>query len=274
MNVPTAEVESITRLVCFVGVIVLMTIWELVSPRRPYTASRVPRWLSNMGLVAINVALTRMLLPLTAFGTATLSAERGWGVLNHWPAPYWGRFAVAFAILDFAIYIQHVVFHAIPALWRVHRVHHADLDFDVTTGLRFHTAEIILSSFIKIGVVFALGPPVWAVVAFEVILNASSMFNHGNVQIPASLDKLLRLFIVTPEMHRVHHSIDVQETNTNFGFNLPWWDYLLGTYCAQPAAGHENMTIGVPQFRNERQVDRLPGMLTLPFMQSCSTRGQ
>jgi sterol desaturase/sphingolipid hydroxylase (fatty acid hydroxylase superfamily) len=224
--------------------------------------------MSNLALVALNSVLVRIVLPLTAIGAAMLASEYGWGLLNQWAAPAPIRFVIAVAALDLAIYVQHVLFHAVPALWRLHMVHHADLDFDVTTGLRFHTLEILLSTFIKIGVVLALGPPVSAVLTFEVLLNATSMFNHGNVRLPLWLDRVVRLFVVTPDMHRVHHSVDRNEANTNFGFNLPWWDYLLGTYRAQPAAGHDGMQIGVSHLRDERKVDRLPGMLALPFIGS------
>jgi sterol desaturase/sphingolipid hydroxylase (fatty acid hydroxylase superfamily) len=215
---------------------------------------------------ALNVLLVRLLLPLTAIGTATLVTEREWGLLNQWPVREWVRFVAAMVSLDFAIYLQHVLFHAVPALWRLHMVHHADLDFDVTTGLRFHTIEILISTFLKIGIVFALGPPVLAILMFEVLLNATSMFNHSNVRLPMRLDRMIRLFVVTPDMHRVHHSVDRREANTNFGFSLPWWDFLFGTYLAQPAAGHEGMQIGVSYVREEEKVDRLPGMLLLPFV--------
>ncbi|MGQ0637639.1 MAG: sterol desaturase family protein [Planctomycetaceae bacterium] len=259
------DIETSVRLGLFAGGLLLMAGWELAAPRRQLTVGKPLRWLSNLGLVVLNVVLIRLALPLTAVGTAALAADRQWGFLNQWSAPGWLRFVAAIALLDFAIYLQHVLFHAVPALWRFHLVHHADLDFDVTTGLRFHTIEILISTLIKIGVVFLLGASVWAVVTFEVLLNATSMFNHGNVRLPRALDRLLRLLVVTPEMHRVHHSVDRREANTNFGFNLPWWDYLLGTYRAQPAAGHEAMQIGLAHLRDERRVDRLPGMLALPF---------
>jgi sterol desaturase/sphingolipid hydroxylase (fatty acid hydroxylase superfamily) len=238
----------------------------LLAPRRRLIARRRPRWFSNIGLVALNVILVRWALPLTALGSAALAAERGWGMLNQWPAAGWVQFVVAIVALDFAIYLQHVLFHAVPALWRLHLVHHADLDFDVTTGLRFHTLEILLSTFIKIGVVFTLGPSVLAVLTFEVLLNATSMFNHSNVRLPLGLDRAVRLFVVTPDMHRVHHSTDRREANTNFGFNLPWWDLLLGTYRAQPAAGHDRMQIGVSHVRDEQTADRLQPMLLMPFV--------
>jgi sterol desaturase/sphingolipid hydroxylase (fatty acid hydroxylase superfamily) len=216
----------------------------------------------------LNVLLVRLVLPLTALGTAVFATENGWGLLNQSTPTAPIKFAIAVAALDLAIYVQHVLFHAVPALWRLHMVHHADLDFDVTTGLRFHTLEILLSTFIKIGVVLALGPPVSAVLTFDVLLNATSMFNHGNVNLPLWLDRVVRLVVVTPDMHRVHHSVDRNETNTNFGFNLPWWDYLMGTYRAQPTTGHEAMQIGVSHVRDERKADRLPGMLALPFVGS------
>jgi sterol desaturase/sphingolipid hydroxylase (fatty acid hydroxylase superfamily) len=254
------------RLACFAAVFTAIALWEWRAPRRRLTAQKTRRWMSNLALVALNSALVRIVLPLTAIRAAALARENQWGLLNQWQAPLAIRFLIALAALDLAIYLQHVLFHAVPALWRLHMVHHADLDFDVTTGLRFHTLEILLSAFIKIGVVLALGPPVSAVLTFEVLLNATSMFNHGNVRLPLWLDRLVRLVVVTPEMHRVHHSVDRNETNTNFGFNLPWWDYLLGTYRAQPAAGHEEMQIGLTHIRDERKADRLPGMLSLPFV--------
>lgn len=265
MNGPLFGIEIGARLGCFSGVLLLMTLWELLAPRRRLTVRKSRRWLSNLGLVALNVVLIRLALPLTAFGTAALASQHGWGLLNQWSAPVWLRFLVAVLALDFAIYLQHVLFHAVPMLWRVHMVHHADLDFDATTGLRFHTLEMLISTLIKIGVVFALGPSVRAVLTFEILLNATSMFNHGNVRLPAPVDRALRLLVVTPEMHRVHHSIVPAETNSNFGFNLPWWDRLLGTYRDQPAEGHERMRIGLSHLREEREVDRLPGMLALPF---------
>jgi sterol desaturase/sphingolipid hydroxylase (fatty acid hydroxylase superfamily) len=265
MNGPTIGAESVARSACFLGILLTMAVWELVAPRRRLTVHKSPRWFSNLGLVALNAVLVRLILPLSVAGMAVATAARGWGLLNQWAAPLWVRFLITIIALDFVIYVQHVLFHAIPALWRLHMVHHADLDFDVTTGLRFHTIEILISTVIKIGVVLALGPPGWAVLTFEILLNGTSMFNHSNVRIPIWLDRLLRVFVVTPDMHRVHHSVDRREANTNFGFNLPWWDFLLRTYRAQPAAGHVGMQIGVSHLRDEHRVDRLPGMLALPF---------
>lgn len=257
--------EIAFRLGCFGGVLLLMSLWELRAPRRPLSVRKAPRWASNLGLVAMNVVLCRLFLPITAVGAALAAESRGWGLLHLviWPAGL--EIILALLAFDLAIYLQHVMFHAVPALWRLHMVHHADLDFDVSTGVRFHTLEILLSALIKVAVVTVVGPAAAAVVVFEVLLNATSMFNHGNVRLPSWLDRRLRWFVVTPEMHRVHHSVIRAETNSNFGFNLPWWDFLLGTYRSQPSAGHEKMTIGTSELRDELQADRLPRMLMIPF---------
>jgi sterol desaturase/sphingolipid hydroxylase (fatty acid hydroxylase superfamily) len=259
------EREPTIRLTAFAGVLAVMALWELLAPRRRLTAARRVRWVSNLGLVTINTLAARLVLPLSAVGVARLAQERGWGLLANIDLPAWLAVALAIVALDLVLYLQHVLFHAVPALWRLHMVHHADLDFDVTTGIRFHTLEILLSLGIKTAAVVLLGAPVLAVLLFELLLNATALFDHANVRLPAGLDRVLRLVLVTPEMHRVHHSADPEETNSNFGFSLPWWDYLLGTYRARPAAGHEGMTIGLSQFRDER-VLRLPWMLALPFL--------
>jgi sterol desaturase/sphingolipid hydroxylase (fatty acid hydroxylase superfamily) len=257
--------ESAIRLGAFGGVLLLMLVWELLAPRRRRTVRRPLRWSGNLGLVALDTLLVRLVIPVGAVGMAFLAAERGWGVLNNLTLPLWLAVALSFVVLDLVIYLQHVMFHAVPALWRLHMVHHADLDFDTTTGVRFHPIEILLSMAIKLGAVVLLGAPAVAVLLFEMALNATSLFNHGNVRLPAWLDRALRLIVVTPEMHRVHHSVRPHETNSNFGFNLPWWDFLLGTYRAQPTDGHEQMTIGLEQFRDE-SVERLDRMLVLPFV--------
>jgi sterol desaturase/sphingolipid hydroxylase (fatty acid hydroxylase superfamily) len=258
--------EPAIRLGCFLGVLLLMALWEALAPRRRLTVRRPLRWTSNLGLVALNTLAARLLVPMGAVGVALAAQENGWGLFHNVALPDWLAVVLAVVVLDLAIYLQHVMFHAVPMLWRLHMVHHADLDFDVTTGARFHTIEILLSLGIKAAVVILLGAPALAVLIFEVLLNATSMFNHGNVRLPGWLDRLLRLLLVTPEMHRVHHSVIVRETNSNFGFNLPWWDFLFGTYRAQPAQGHEGMTIGLEQFREEKVADRLPRMLLLPFV--------
>ncbi len=256
--------EAAVRLGGFLTVFTGMALWEAAAPRRPRSYSRFRRWPSNLAIVALNTALVRILLPATAVSLALAGEKRGWGLLNNLPIPAWMAVVASVVLLDVAIYLQHVMFHAVPALWRVHRMHHADLDFDVTTGARFNPIEIVLSMLIKFGLVAALGATGLGVLVFEVLLNATSMFNHGNARIPVRLDRYLRWFVVTPDMHRVHHSIVVGETNSNFGFNLPWWDRLLGTYRDQPAAGHEGMKIGIEQFREAREL-WLDRMLLQPF---------
>ena len=256
--------ESGIRVAVFLGVLAAMALWEAAAPRRRREIPRVLRWSNNLAVVVIDTLLVRLTFPIVAVGLAVVAQERGWGFFNIVGAPGWAAFVVSMLALDLAIYLQHVMLHAVPALWRLHRMHHADLEFDVSTGVRFHPAEILLSMAIKLAVVAALGPPAVAVMVFEVLLNATSMFNHSNVRIPLAIDHLLRCVVVTPDMHRVHHSILPYETNSNFGFNLPWWDRLLGTYRAQPRQGHEEMTIGIEQFRTRRDlwIDRL---LLQPF---------
>jgi sterol desaturase/sphingolipid hydroxylase (fatty acid hydroxylase superfamily) len=257
--------EATIRLGFFFGVFALMAAWELRAPRRALTLARSQRWLGNLGLVALNTVLLRLVFPAAAVGMAAFASARGWGLLNAVDIPHLLAVTIAVVALDFVIWLQHVMFHAIPALWRLHRVHHADLDYDLTTGARFHPVEILLSMLVKFAAIAALGPPVLAVILFEVILNAMAMFNHANVCLPPRLDRILRWLVVTPDMHRVHHSVEDDETNSNFGFSLSWWDRLLGTYRDQPRAGHEGMIIGIRGFRDPRVVDRLPGMLALPF---------
>ena len=243
-----------------------MALWERLAPRRQLTVRKRPRWASHLSLVVLNTIVTRLVVPITAVAAAVVAESRGWGLLHRVEWPEWLEVLLAVLAFDLAIYLQHVLFHRVPFLWRLHLVHHADIDLDVTTGLRFHTLEILLSALIKLAVVIVLGPQAVAVVVFEVLLNATSMFNHSNVKLPERVDPLLRWIIVTPDMHRVHHSILRAETNSNFGFNLPWWDRLLGTYTAQPATPHETMTLGLAHLRDELQVERLPGMLALPFL--------
>jgi sterol desaturase/sphingolipid hydroxylase (fatty acid hydroxylase superfamily) len=252
--------EPWIRLGIGAGVFAAVAAWEVIAPRRFQPIGRWIRWPNNLGVLIIDTILLRLLFPAAAVGVALGGEERGWGPLNNLPLPRWIAVAVAVIVLDLAIYFQHVLFHAVPALWRLHRMHHADLEFDVTTGVRFHPLEILLSMVIKIGVIVALGAPALAALIFEVLLNASSMYNHGNVVLPRVIDRVLRNVVVTPEMHRVHHSIVPAETNSNFGFNLPWWDRLFGTYRAQPAAGHAGMTIGIDLFRHveDLRLDRMP----------------
>jgi sterol desaturase/sphingolipid hydroxylase (fatty acid hydroxylase superfamily) len=246
--------EPVIRLSCFLGVLLLMVLWEALTPRRTQSIKRLLRWPNNLSLVVLDTLLVRLLFPFAAVGMAFLAQSKGWGLLNIVPLPPWFTVPAAALLLDLTIYGQHVAFHAVPLLWRLHRMHHADLEFDVTTGLRFHPGEIVLSMLIKLAAVLMLGASPLAVLVFEVLLNATSMFNHGNVRLPPRLDGLLRALVVTPEMHRVHHSIDRQETDSNFGFNLPWWDRLFGTYRAQPALGHIRMTLGIDRFRDPREL--------------------
>jgi sterol desaturase/sphingolipid hydroxylase (fatty acid hydroxylase superfamily) len=258
--------EPAIRLGFFIGIFVLMALWELASPRRKLAVSKMSRWGNNLGLVIINSVILRLVFPAGAIGIAAFAASNGWGLLNYYEQPLAIAILLSVVAMDFVIYLQHVLVHAIPLLWRLHRVHHADLDYDLTTGARFHTLEIIISMLIKFATIVALGPPVVAVVIFEVILNGMSMFNHANVKLPLPVDRALRLLVVTPDMHRVHHSVEENEANSNYGFNLAIWDRLFGTYIDQPRAGHEGMTIGIHQLRDPKQVNRLPGMLLLPFV--------
>ena len=256
--------EPVIRLSVFLGIFALVALFEALAPRRPRSLSRLARWPSNLGVVAVNTLVVRLAFPTAAVGLALIAEARGWGLLNLIDLPFWLAVVISVVVLDGVIYLQHVMFHAVPALWRLHRMHHADQDFDVTTGARFHPIEILLSMALKLAAITALGPPALGVLIFEVLLNTTAMFNHGNWKIPLAVDRVLRLVVVTPDMHRVHHSILPEEANSNFGFNLPWWYRLFGTYRDQPAAGHEAMTIGIEQFR-EPADQRLDRMLIQPF---------
>lgn len=257
--------EAAIRLVSFCFILAGMAAWEVIAPRRRLQLTRMARWPHNLGIVVVNTLLVRVVFPTAAVGMALYAQSRGWGLLSGLNISDWILVPLCVLLLDLAIYLQHVMFHAVPLFWRFHRMHHADLDFDVTTGARFHPVEIILSMLIKFAVIIALGPPAIAVLVFETVLNATSMFNHGNARIVPVVDGVLRWFVVTPDMHRVHHSIEDDETNSNFGFNLPWWDRLFGTYRDQPRAGHTEMIIGIRGFREPRVCDRLSGMLMIPF---------
>jgi sterol desaturase/sphingolipid hydroxylase (fatty acid hydroxylase superfamily) len=258
--------ESLVRFSVFLGVFTAMILWEFFRPRRLLTQPRRKRWVTNLGLTFLNMILVRITVGGAAYAAAVFAAEQGMGVLHWSPLPAWAAAVVTLLVLDFVVYLQHVMVHAVPVLWRLHRVHHADLGFDATTGLRFHPIEIFLSLGLKVAVVVLLGAVPWAVVAFEVILNASSVFNHGNVAIPESIDRWLRWAIVTPDMHRIHHSTRVVETNSNFGFSVSWWDRLCGTYRAQPARGQLGMEIGLSDYRTSLNLGQL---LLLPFQGSA-----
>jgi sterol desaturase/sphingolipid hydroxylase (fatty acid hydroxylase superfamily) len=259
-----ANAELMIRVGAALAVFSALALWELLAPRRALSIGRARRWPSNFGILVLDAVLVRLLIPTAAVGVAVVASQRGWGLLNITPWPGLLEGLIGFVALDLVVYAQHVAFHKVPVLWRLHRMHHADLDFDVSTGLRFHPIEIILSTLIKIAVVVLIGVPAAAVIAFEVALNATSMFNHSNAVMPLWLDRLLRLAVVTPDMHRVHHSIRRHETDSNFGFNMPWWDRLFGTYRALPEAGHDNMTIGLPSFRDPAEL-RLDRLITQPF---------
>jgi sterol desaturase/sphingolipid hydroxylase (fatty acid hydroxylase superfamily) len=259
------------RLIAFFGVLGAVALAELRWPRRRLVAPKALRWANNLALTFLNSLLLRWSFPVVAVGFAAMGEDRAWGLLNNWLLPAWLNAVIAVVLLDLVIYLQHVMFHAVPALWRLHRMHHADLDIDVTTGARFHPVEILLSMAIKLATIAALGAPAVSVLVFEVLLNATAMFNHGNVRLPEHVERWLRWLVVTPDMHRVHHSIVRQETDSNFGFNLPWWDRLLGTYREQPAAGHQGMTIGLPYFR-ELRFSWLHWLLLVPALEVPGTR--
>ncbi|MBK8754361.1 MAG: sterol desaturase family protein [Candidatus Competibacteraceae bacterium] len=262
--------EPIIRLGGFATMLALMMLWEWRQPRRVLNLRRTQRWPANLGIIVVDSVVVRLVFPVLAVGVAGLAEARGWGLFHRLPAPFWLAGIASLLLLDLAIYAQHVLFHKAPLLWRLHRMHHSDLDFDVTTALRFHPLEIVLSMLIKLGVVVALGAPPVVVMLFEVILNATAMFNHGNVHLPERLDRGLRWLLVTPDMHRVHHSIYPEETNSNFGFNLPWWDRLFGTYREQPGAGHIGMIIGLEFFRDQRATG-LMDLLLQPFLNAESS---
>lgn len=257
--------EPIIRALVFLGVFGALVMAERLLPRRSAFRYDKQRRTTNLSVLLVDVLLVRILLPAGAVGIAAFAQTREAGLLHGVDFPLSIEILIAFLALDLAIYLQHVVFHAVPLLWRLHRVHHADVHVDVTTGVRFHPLEILLSLLIKVGAIFLIGPPVIAVLLFEIALNATSMFSHSNVRLPRAVDALVRFVTVTPDMHRVHHSIERSETDSNFGFNLPWWDRLFGTYRAQPAAGHERMTLGIPQFRSIDDL-RLDRVLAQPFL--------
>jgi len=258
--------EPAVRLSAFFGVFALMAMWEAAAPRRARLLPRRVRWLHNLALVALNSLILRLLFPAAAVGFALLAAERGWGFLNAFAVPFWWAFALSVIALDFAVYLQHVMFHALPLLWRLHRVHHADADIDVTTGARFHPIEILLSMLIKFAAIAVLGAPAAAVLVFEVLLNATAMFNHANLRLRQPVDRLLRWMLVTPEMHRIHHSMEAAEANSNFGFNLPWWDRLCGTYRERARLPQESMAIGVQGLTGSAAAVKLTGLLAIPFV--------
>ncbi len=265
------ENELALRIFFFVGILAAVAIWEALSPKRVRLISRGIRWTHNLSLVILSSLSMRLVIPFTAVGAAAFSSEQQFGLLHYLDVPFVMAVVMSLLMLDFLIYLQHVIFHHVPIFWRLHKIHHIDQEIDVTTGVRFHPVEMILSALIKCAAVLLLGVPILAVVIFEILLNATAMFNHGNINLPKSVDRLLRLFIVTPDMHRVHHSVIPSETNSNFGFNLPWWDRIFGTYRAQPSLGHEKMDIGVKDYPSVYETGLMP-LLVIPFMKDKKQR--
>ncbi|PCI28237.1 MAG: fatty acid hydroxylase [SAR324 cluster bacterium] len=257
--------EVFLRVTFFISIFLLMALWEIFFPRRDLMTSKLVRWYANFSIVFLNNLLIRFLFPTAAIGIAIFCRQQGWGILNNWSLPSWLAIILAVILLDFTIYLQHVMFHFLPLLWRLHRMHHTDLDFDVSTAARFHPIEIIISMLIKISAITLLGAPAVAVFIFEVLLNGSAMFNHSNIRLPRKVDRVLRCCLVTPDMHRVHHSVIFKERNCNFGFNLPWWDWIFGTYRDQPRDGHQKMKIGTGTFLDVREL-HLHRLLMQPFL--------
>ena len=264
MSESVLQNEGAIRLGFFLGILVVIALWEIAAPRRSLIQSKLWRWPGTLGIVVINTVVMRLTFPILAVGAAVWTQQAGWGLFNIVALPAWLEVAVAVAVLDMVVYWQHRLFHVIPMFWRLHRMHHADVAFDVTTALRFHPIEIALSMVIKLAAVMVLGPAGLAVLIFEILLNGTAMFNHGNIRLPLGLDRWLRLLVVTPDMHRVHHSVLVGEYNSNFGFNLPWWDRLFGSYQDQPSLGHDQMSIGLSAYHG-RICANLLWMLVLPF---------
>lgn len=258
------QYEAIIRLSAFAGIFLIMALLEIAMPRKTRVAAKGMRWFTNISLVIINTFALRLIMPILAVGMAHYADARGWGLLAIADLPIWIEIIIAFLLLDMFIYAQHVAFHKVPIFWRVHKVHHADRDLDVTSGARFHPVEAVLSMAYKLLCIALIGPAAFAVFLFEVVLNAASMFNHANVRLPLGFDRLLRLFIVTPDMHRVHHSVIERETNSNYGFFLTIWDRMFGTYIAQPEKGHDDMTIGLSEYQDSKP-DKLIWSLLIPF---------
>lgn len=262
------EFDISIRLFAFLSVFGLMASWETIAPRRQLSTLRLNRWVANLSVALLNTVVIRIVLASGAVGVAMVVEEQGWGIFNMLDWPTWIELMLALLLLDLLIYVQHVAFHTVPVLWKVHMVHHADPDYDVTTAVRFHPVEAVLSMVLKIVGVEIIGASPTAVLAFEVILNGVAVFNHANVRIFPSVDSILRWVVVTPDMHRTHHSIVQRETNSNFGFNLPWWDRLFGTYLENPSHGHERMTLGLKQFRSPACL-KLGSILKLPFQHAA-----
>ncbi len=262
--------EITIRLAFFFGALMLFAIWELIAPKRKLMVSKIKRWSSNISIIVINSILIRLLFPAALIGAAYYALQHHYGLFNITQINYTITIITSVIFLDFVIYLQHVMFHAVPLFWRFHRMHHVDLDIDVTTGVRFHPIEILISLFIKFAAVMIIGAPLLAVIIFEILLNTITLFNHSNIQMPRIIDRIIRAVIVTPDMHRVHHSEIPNETNSNFGFNLSIWDRFCGTFEDQPSLGHTNMIIGIKEIREPKYCVNLLGMLILPFIKGKS----
>jgi sterol desaturase/sphingolipid hydroxylase (fatty acid hydroxylase superfamily) len=258
--------EAMVRSACFGFMLLAMMLWETLRPKRERKHSRWLRWSQNISLVFVNSFLIRLILPLATIGVAQYAQDNQIGLFHQLGVAPVITFVLTLVIFDLAIYWQHRLFHKVPFLWALHKVHHVDQDIDVTTGSRFHTLEILLSLLIKFALVLLLGPSVFAVMIFEIVLNATAMFNHANLALPKKWDTIMRWVLVTPDMHRVHHSTIMDESNRNFGFNLSCWDRLFSSYQDQPAKGHLGMSIGVAGYNRVTQNQYLPGMLWLPFV--------
>lgn len=256
--------EALIRLSAALGIFLTMIGWESLSPRRTLHLSRRQRWPINLGLAAFNMLIMRVTLGGIAYLSAVHAADNGWGLLNLWHAPTWLSIIITLLALDFALYCQHIITHKWPLLWRLHQIHHTDLEFDATTAVRFHPLEIMLSMFYKVAWIYLIGAHPMSVIAFEIILNGAATFNHSNVNIPPAIDKKLRWLLITPDMHRVHHSTIPTETDSNYGFSISWWDRLCKTYTPDPKYGHTNMPIGLNAYRSQKDLS-FTRLLLLPF---------
>tara|TARA_R110000772_G_scaffold41803_10_gene97438 strand:- start:5063 stop:5926 length:864 start_codon:yes stop_codon:yes gene_type:complete len=265
------QYETIARLGVFGGIFLLMAVLEITIPRKKPVLAKGPRWFTNISLIIVDTLALRLAMPILAVAMAEYAAGRGWGVLNSVDLSIWAETMIAFLLLDMLIYAQHIAFHKVPLLWRFHKVHHADRDLDVTSGVRFHPVESLISMVYKLACIVVIGPAAFAVFLFEVLLNAASMFNHANMRLPLGLDRLLRLFIVTPDMHRVHHSIIERETNSNYSFFLTLWDRVFGTYIAQLEKGHDDMVIGLSEYQDSKPTQLIWSLL-VPFAQKQGPR--
>ena len=261
---------GVLRIAAFLSVFMLLAVIEMIWPRRPLTVSKTGRWRTNLAIILLNNLLITFVFPAAPFGAAVMAQNSGWGLFHRMTLPGPLEIVISLLLLDLVIYLQHRAFHRVTLFWRLHRMHHTDLDLDVSSGIRFHPLEITLSLVIKLLAVVVLGIAPLSVLLFEILLNATSMFNHANIRIPPAVDRWLRMVLVTPDMHRVHHSVIPRETDSNFSFNLPWWDRLFGTYTAQPREGHDRMVIGLKEFRNQHELG-FGRLLLIPFV-SVTTR--